>query len=62
MFLPILQEVSQVSLPSLNLLLKIMAQLYLMELVEAVSTMSGSVRFDWILFYLKMKIYHYAGI
>ena len=41
MFLPILQEVSQVSLPSLNLLLKIMAQLYLMELVEAVSTMSG---------------------
>ena len=62
MFLPILQEVSQVSLPSSNLLLKIMAQLYLMELVEAVSTMSGSVRFDWILFYLKMKIYHYAGI
>ena len=41
MFLPILQEVSQVFLPSLNLLLKIMAQLYLMELVEAVSTMSG---------------------
>ena len=61
MFLPVLQEASQVSLPSLNLLLAMMAQLYLMELVEAVSTIRGTVHFDWILFYLNMKIYHDAG-
>ena len=41
MFLPVLQVVLQVFLPSLNLLLKMMAQLHLMELVEAVSTISG---------------------